>query len=494
MSHERNWVLSLDVGTSSVTAGGYDCTGRLLPGLAASARHAPTTTSDGGCEFRAGELLTRCLRVLRTALDTQAFIQPPLAVAFSSFWHSLVGLDAGGEAITPVFLWADTRSAKQVERLRKHLDEKACHARTGCVFHTSYLPARLLWFREQEPQQWAKVRHWVSFGDYAYWQLFQELLTSFSMASGSGLFDQNRLAWDAQLCAAAGVNTRCLPELVDLNRFCHGLRGEYRIYLPELADIPWFPAVGDGACSNVGSGCALAQRMALMVGTSGAMRCILQQPHLLPPPGLWCYRLDTKRFVVGGALSNGGNLFSWLHDSLRLPALEETESELAAMAPDSHGLTLLPYWAGERSPGWAAHATGAIVGLRLHTRPVDVMRAALEAVAFRFAAIHERLRDAAPQAELLVATGGALLRSPAWMQIMADALGTAVQASAEPEASRRGAALLALESLGVLGSAADAPTPSGQRFEPREAFTRRYRAARLRQEQVYRQLVSIRIQ
>jgi gluconokinase len=489
VSRETCWVLSLDVGTSSVTAGGYDGTGRLLPGVQASMQHVPATTSDGGCELEASKLFTRCLRVLRSTLDAATLVAPPSAVAFSCFWHSLVGLNARGEAITPVFLWADTRSVQQVEYLRRHLDEKAYHARTGCVFHPSYLPARLLWFRQQQPDRWPEIRYWVSFADYFYLRLFGELITSFSMASGNGLFDQNRLEWEASLGATIDIDRAVLPPLVDLHQYCSGLRGEYRDSLPELADIPWFPAVGDGACSNVGSGCATSQRLALMIGTSGALRCVVKEPHLEAPAGMWCYRLDGKRFVLGGALSNGGNLVTWLRDSLRLPPSEELEHELAALAPDGHGLTFLPYWAGERSPGWAAHATGSIAGLRLHTKPADVMRAALEAVALRFAAIYERLQGVVPQAELLVATGGALLRSPTWMQIMADALGTGVRASTEPEASRRGAALLALESLGVLADAADAPASFGTYYEPREAFTHRYLAARRRQEKIYRLLV-----
>ncbi|NLN20304.1 MAG: gluconokinase [Firmicutes bacterium] len=489
MSRQRLWVLSLDVGTSSVTAGGYDSAGRPLPGVQASVRHVPVTTSDGGCELQALELVTRCLRVLRATLDAAAFDDPPSAVGFSCFWHSLIGLDGQGEAITPVFLWADTRSVQQVEYLRRQMDEKAYHVRTGCVFHSSYLPARLLWFRQQEPDQWSRIRYWVSFADYFYLRLFGRLITSLSMASGSGLFDQHELVWDAWVCEAIDLDRRLLPPLVDLHQSCSGLRGEYRSYLPELADIPWFPAVGDGACSNVGSGCATPQRLALMVGTSGALRCILRTSCLDIPAGLWCYRLDDRRFVLGGALSNGGNLITWLRDCLQLPPAEQLEQELASLAPDSHGLTLLPYWAGERSLGWAAHATGAIVGMRLHTKPVDVMRAAMEAVALRFAAIHERLRSVVPQTELLAATGGALLRSPVWMQIMADALGTGVQASAELEASRRGAALLALESLGALTDVADAPASFGSYYEPRKEFTKQYQAARLRQEKMYRMLV-----
>ena len=139
-------MLSLDVGTSSVTAGGYDSAGRPLPGVQASVRHVPVTTSDGGCELQALELVTRCLRVLRATLDAAAFDDPPSAVGFSCFWHSLIGLDGQGEAITPVFLWADTRSVQQVEYLRRQMDEKSISCPHGmCLSFQLYsCPAALV--------------------------------------------------------------------------------------------------------------------------------------------------------------------------------------------------------------------------------------------------------------------------------------------------------------------------------------------------------------
>ena len=127
-----------------------------------------------------------------------------------------------------------------------------------------------------------------------------------------------------------------------------------------MRDIPWFPAAGDGACSNVGSGCTRNDRLALMVGTSGAMRVLWKADSVEIPDGPWCYRADEKRFVMGGALSDGGNLVAWLRETLRLP--EETERLLAGMKPDSHGLTFLPLLAGERGPGWATRPTGRSPG------------------------------------------------------------------------------------------------------------------------------------
>src|SRR5262249_24295602 len=147
--------------------------------------------------------------------------------------------------------------------------------------------------------------------------------------------------------------------------------------------------------------------------------------------------------LLGGSLSNGGSVYAWLTERLDLPPRARVEEALQAMEAHTHGLTMLPFLAGERSPGWRASAPAAIVGLSLAPRPIGILRGGLETVAYRFALIHERLRDACPGLAEVVGTGGALLASPAWMQIMADTLGVDLTPSAEPEGSSRGAALLA---------------------------------------------------
>jgi gluconokinase len=199
---------------------------------------------------------------------------------------------------------------------------------------------------------------------------------------------------------------------------------------------------------------------------------------------------------MGGALNDGGSLLDWLRHTLRLPPLKATrgrptlDEAVAAVEPDSHGLTVLPFWGGERSTGWADDARGAIVGLRLHTQPAEIVRACLEAVALRFGELDGLLRRAMPGQGNVVATGGALLHSPAWLQIMADVLGRPVLASAEPEASSRGAALLGFETVGELDGPLEALRPRAeQRFEPVREHTERYRQAAERQRHLYDQLV-----
>jgi gluconokinase len=258
-----------------------------------------------------------------------------------------------------------------------------------------------------------------------------------------------------------------------------------------LARVPWFPGWGDGATSNIGAGCVTSGQVAMMVGTSGAMRVVRSSRGLVIPPRLFCYRVDVARVVIGGALSNGGNLIDWLRAALRVPEDHQAmERVVAALPPDGHGLTMLPFLAGERSPGWKPRARAVIGGLALHTSPEEIVRAGYETVANRFAIIHALLKESNPRIGPVVASGAALLHSPAWLQIMADALGTTVTASAVPEASSRGATLLALEALGAIPTPSALPAPTGAVYRARRTVTSRYRAAAARQQALYRQLIA----
>jgi gluconokinase len=220
------------------------------------------------------------------------------------------------------------------------------------------------------------------------------------------------------------------------------------------------------------------------------MRVMWKATQVRIPPGLWCYRADRKRFLMGGALSNGGLLFDWMSRTLRLDDdAEVIEQQLSEMEPDAHGLALLPFLAGERSIGWNANARAAIVGLSLHTRPLDILRASLESVAYRFAKIAALLKQAVPGAREIVASGGALLRSPTWTQIMADVLGQPVIACKVAEASSRGAALLALEALGIIGSIEEIPASMGKRFRPHPQRHRLYQEAMKKQDELYDLLI-----
>lgn len=483
---ENDRVLSVDVGSSSVRAALHDATGEALEGSEVKLEYEFDHTHEGGATTDAEDLLGVVARAIDGALSKRR--NAPIAcVAAGTFWHSVLGVDGDGRPTTPILTWADRRSAGAAATLRDHLDEEEVHRRTGAPLHSSYWPAKLLWLADADPDAFRRTERWVSPADFFYSVLFGGAPTvGTSMASATGLYDQNGNSWYSPAFEALPVDESQLPALSDEPRW--GLQGEWAGRWPELSDVPWFPAVGDGACSNIGCGCTRNDRLALMVGTSGAMRVLWKAHTVAVPSGPWCYRADRERFVMGGALSDGGNLVGWLRETLRLPDEVETESLLSGMEPDAHGLTFLPILNGERGPAWADRANGTISGLAMSNTPVDILRAAMEAVAHRFTLIADMLEEASPQEKQVVATGGGLLNSPTWTRIMADALGRPVTLSGVKEASARGATLLALERLGAL-EIEETDAPLGETYVPDPNRHEIYRKALARQRRLYEAVV-----
>jgi gluconokinase len=158
-------ILALDVGTSSARASLYDLRARALPNRAAHIAYSPRVTPEGGAEFDPNWLLDQVCSAIDAALQTNT-TTPIAAVAISTFWHSLLGLAGDGRPLTPLYLWLDARSRAEAARLRQELHEQQVHARTGCVLHWSYWPAKLRWLRLTQPDEFSAVTRWVSFGEF----------------------------------------------------------------------------------------------------------------------------------------------------------------------------------------------------------------------------------------------------------------------------------------------------------------------------------------
>jgi len=487
---EEPLILTIDIGTSVVRTALFDRLGRAVEGFETRQMHEIRTTAEGASKADPDSLLQVVFNCLdRISAIAGHFSKRIAAVASCTFVSNILGIDENNRAVAPLTTYADTRSAAEVSGLRADFDESAVHNRTGCHFHPSYLPARFRWLARSQPDLFRRVARWVSIGEYLELKLFGETGVSYSVASWTGLLNRSSLSWDKTLLSGLPVQMEQLSPLTDVNIPRQGLRPEFAARWPALRDLPWFPAVGDGATANIGSGCISPARVALSGGTTSAMRVILLDAPEHLPSGLWCYRVDGRRSLLGGALSEGGSFFAWIKDTLRLENGSNLESYLANMEPDAHGLTILPFLAGERAPGWAGHARATIHGLSLATTPLDILRAGLEAVAYRIALVFDLLRKALPADPQVVASGGALLSSPTWLQIMTDVLGRPVSISGVQEASGRGAAMLALEALGVLPDLEAAPDFVSAVCQPNFSRHARYQQAMMRQKKLYEKLI-----
>ncbi|MEJ7837434.1 MAG: gluconokinase [Thermomicrobiales bacterium] len=480
-------VLALDIGTSSVRALLFDADARQVETTESQTTWQLDATADGGLTADARDLVDLVCKTIDQTLDQSSSRTADIAgVGCSSFWHSLLALNDAHEPIGPLYMWIDNRSHTDANALREHEDlARRMRSETGCRPHSSYWPAKLVWLARTNQQLFRQSRHWVSFTDYLGFRLNGRLATSVCMASGTGLLNIQTSTWHESISGRFGIDIATLPQLMDRLDPCPALSDEYRQRWPALADAPWYPALGDGAAANVGSGCVGTDRIAMTIGTSAAMRLIVPSDAIAEttPTPLWEYRLDRSHHVIGGALSNGGNVTRWIADVMADGNIEGLSGEAKNItAPDSHGLTWLPFFAGERSPSWNDEAFGSLLGLRFSTTRAEIFRAALEGTAYRLAAVYDQLKLIANPVHEIHANGGAALNSPLWMSIIADTFGQRLDAmDADAEVSARGAAVSVLNAIGELPDLRPAKIESSETYQPEPKHFPLYQRARHRQ-------------
>jgi gluconokinase len=474
-------VIALDVGSSSVRASLRDATGRPLRGRTVQVPLGLTTDGSGGSTLA----FDRLLEVLSVALDQLVARSGPalarvVAVGTSCFLHSVAGLDAGGRPITPLLTWADTTSADAATGLRAQLDARSTWQQTGCPIHASYWPAKIVRLRATPGPG---VRSFAGAPTLLFEALTGIRAIDLSEASGTGLLDRRPGDWHAGLLAELDLDVAALPPIAGPWASAR-LKGWSADRWPALAGVPWFVPWSDAWCGNVGLGQGPGQGAALQVGTSGAMRVIVGDPVAEVPDGLFAHRLPDGTALVGGQLSEGGGTIATLAGLLGRSAAR-LDAAATDLPPDGHGLTVLPFLSGERGPGYHAGARGVIAGLHLATTAADVHLAVLEAIAYRFAELDRRLAGFLGDVPEVVAAGGAVGRSSLLAGILAAALGRPIGLSADPEASTRGAALVALAAAGVIDDPAGVPPPPSRRIVPDPTRIDRYREAAARQGALY---------
>lgn len=490
--YEPPFVLAVDIGSSSVKAVLFDARARSVKDVEESVPHTQTVASDGTSEEDAEQIRIATEQAIDSVLKKAGNLASEIiGVGFDCMASTVLGVDVDGNAITPVYTYADTRSAADVDRLRDELNVPVIYDRTGVMQHTSYLPGRIRWLSRTRPEIAKRIDRYLDVSTYIFAKWFgrRDVKASYSVSSWSGLFNRHNLEWDHGLLGRLGIDERNLPELAPWDAPETGLAKEFSSRWPVLADLPFLLAVGDGAAVNVGTGCVDETKVALTVGTTGAMRVLRKGPAPDVPMGLWAYRLGTNRTLLGGSFSEGGNVVKWALDNLKLPPIEQLNSQLEKLQPAKHGINVLPFIAGERATGWSNSASGVLEGVRISTTPIEIVQAMLESVSYRFAMVADLLLPGMQLGYQMIASGGAIQNSPWWLQTMSDVLGVTVGVSAEQQDTSRGTAVLALNALGVWDSLDMHEAHISKTYEPNLANAEVYAEGRQRQSELYDRLL-----
>ncbi len=470
-------VLALDIGSTATRGGVHDATGRRVHGLQFKVPHAFTAAPDGTSVIDPDQVTAEVEQVLDAVTREPRLGTRIAGVAMDTFAASLIAVGAGGRALTPCITYADSRSAAAVAALRDELDEHAVQQRTGTRLHTSYHAPRLRWLATAAPDVVAAATSWWSLGEYVYARLIGLPLAGTSTVAWTGLLDRRTGELDPELLAAAGLTPGQLSAPRDTPQPASSR-------WPALARAAWFPVITDGYASNVGSGATDATVLTAATATSGALRVLLGAAADPLPFGLWNYRVDSGRTLLGGAINDVGRAVTWAENTLRLSP--DLAPALTAAPGDATPL-VLPYLTGERAPGWAGSARATLAGVSAATDPDTLFRAVIEGVALTYARVADELHPAAPGILEVAAAGRVSNDHPAWLQILADTLARPVTHVTRRRSTQRGTALLALDVLAP--DLPRAPRTTGATYEPRPEHAGYYADRRARFAALYDTLV-----
>lgn len=478
------FVLALDVGSTGTRAGIYDAQARPVRRFKTKVGHAFTTIANGTSTIDPDQVAGEIRQVIDEVVAE--FPHPIAGVAIDTFASSLVGVDADGQAITPCYTYADSRSSAQVNYLKSILNEDDTQQRTGTRQHTGYLPSRFLWLEQTDPRTFERVRHWMSLGEYAWLQLIGVTAAGTSTAAWTGMLNRREGTWDAELLDLVGVSIDELSPIAPPSQPLTPTR-DVGARWPVLADAVWFPPISDGHSQSIGAGSVDSSTMVLSAATSGAMRVLVTGDFDNLPRGLWCNRIDETSSILGGALNDVGRAVTWLEETLKLPPAEELAA-LIVSDPEPGLPVVLPWFSGERSTGWVGEARAVLHRVSAATTASDLYRATIEGVALSYVRMLRDLVFVAGRPSEIIATGRVTADIPGLLQVIADAAGVPVTPLTLKRSTLRGTALHALPFLapGVEPAAA----PKGETFRPHPERLGYYQRRMERFQVVYDKLIA----
>ena len=406
--------------------------------------------------------------------------------------HGLVALDADDEVIRPAILWNDGRTVEQVRYLNEEVGVEKLLEWTGNIAYAGFTAPKILWMRDEEPENYARIAHVMLPKDYVNHLLTGVYATDVSDASGMLLLDVATRAWSAPMLELCGLTAGQLPAVHESYEAIGTLLPEVAAELGLPGGVVVCAGAGDNAAAAVGTGCVGAGAMNVSLGTSGTV--------FIPTAGFspvgdrihsFCHA-DGGWHLMGCILSAASCNAWWAGNIL---GTDDFAGEQAGIDAADASLDLpyfLPYLMGERSPHNDTLARGAFVGMCMSTTRADMTRAVLEGVAFAIRDSVEIARSLGVDVAASTVCGGGA-KSPLWLQMLADVLGIELRLPATEQGPGYGGALLAAVAAGVypdVAAACDAVVSVRATVEPDPAAVAAYEARYQAWRQMYPALKS----
>ncbi len=384
-------------------------------------------------------------------------------ISFSSAMHSVIAMDDNDEPLTRAITWADNRSEEWARKIKSEYNAHGIYERTGTPIHPMSPLCKIAWIVNEHPEIAARTKKYIGIKEYIFLRLFGIYVVDHSLASCMGLMKLNTLDWDAEALAVAGITRERLSELVPTTKIFNGCQPNWAARIGIEPDTPFVIGASDGVLSNLGVNAIRKGEIAVTIGTSGAIRTIIDSPKTDEKGRIFCYCLTESHWVIGGPVNNGGMVLRWIKDEFASSEIEtakrlgldpyEVLTKIAErVRPGSDGLLFHPYLAGERAPLWNSDVRGSFFGLSMAHNKEHMIRAALEGVIYNLYTVYLALVECMDGPVTRIQATGGFSKSRLWRQMMADIFESEVAVPESYESSCLGACILGLYATGKIHS------------------------------------------
>jgi gluconokinase len=455
----EKYLLAVDIGTTSAKCLAVSADGNVL---SVQQKFYPTSFPQPGFAEQDPETIYQgVLEIIRASVKDPSSCA---GVCFSAAMHSLTAVDAAGKAMMPLIIWSDLRSTQQSRALeRQGLAATLCNT-TGTPVHPMSPLCKLMWLKEERPDIFSNAFKFLSIKEYIFFRFTGKFVIDHSIASATGMFDLEKLAWSEQALQLLSLSEEKLSEPVEVTAKFY-LRPEMTDQLGIDQHVPIIIGASDGCLAQLGSGAMRSGDLSITVGTSGAVRLVSSKRLIDSSGKIFNYVLNKDQYVCGGATNNGTALLNWYTKKID-PSSETKMTALVEKAltipPGCEGLIMLPYLLGERAPVYNPDSRGVFFGMAVHHTSLHLQRAMLEAICFELMWIVEFIESASTTCSRILVSGG-FTHSPPWVQLLSDVMGRELILTEKQDASSYGAAMMG---WGTLGYSLQAEQTEVQVFRP----------------------------
>ncbi|WP_409271852.1 gluconokinase [Neobacillus sp. SCS-31] len=455
-----NFMLGIDIGTTSTKAVLFSEKGEVIQQENIG---YPLYTPDISTAEQDPEEIFQAVLQAITNITKRHSEKKLLFLSFSSAMHSVIAMGANDEPLTPCITWADNRSEAWTHKIKNELNGHEIYKRTGTPMHPMSPLSKIAWIVNERPEIAAKTKKYIGIKEYVFKKFFDQYVVDHSLASAMGMMNLKTLYWDEEALTVAGITREQLSQLVPTTKLFTNCNRDLASQIGLDPQTPFVIGASDGVLSNLGVNAIRKGEIAITIGTSGAIRTIIDKPQTDEKGRIFCYALTENHWVIGGPVNNGGMVLRWIRDEFASAEVEtakrlgidpyEVLTKIASgVRPGADGLLFHPYLAGERAPMWNPDVRGSFFGLTLSHKKEHMVRAALEGVIYNLYTVFLALTECMDGPVTRIQATGGFARSEVWRQMMSDIFESEVVVPESYESSCLGACILGLYSIGKIDS------------------------------------------